>query len=228
MPVVLPIRKNSRSWAILSSGDLRKEGKFKMALWVDEAQKAWEAHATKKNLENYPTPMSYVNYNNKLLSQRIDHRFYVVYTAGGTNIASVIIDTHALPSFQVRKAKISPSGFVPDVTTFYFSTNDEREALYLNAILNSAILDEKIKPHQTKGKFGPRHIHRRPFEFNIPTFDPHDKIHMRIVLLSVKATKESLVLKPMSRKKTKTALDSIDSIDKYVKLLMFTNPTEVS
>ena len=221
LPIVLPIRKNNRSWEILSSRELRKEGKFKMASWVDGAQKAWEVHATKKNLQNYPTPISYVNYNNKLIDQRIDHRFYVVYTAGGTNIASVIVDTHILPDFQVRKVKILPSGFVPDVKTFYFSTNDEQEALYLNTILNSTILDERIKPHQTRGKFGPRDIHRRPFEFYIPKFDQHNKIHMRLAFLGTVATKESLALRPMSRMKTKTALDSIKTIDILVKELMF-------
>jgi hypothetical protein len=224
---VLPIRKNNRSWEILSSKDLRKEGKFKTALWLDEAQKAWSKHGTKKNLESYPNAISYVNYNNKLLDQRLDHKYYVVYTAGGTNIASVVINTHELPDFQVRKSKISPHGFVPDVTTFYFSTHSEQEALYLNTILNSTILDEKIKPHQTRGKWGPRHIHRRPFEFNIPRFDPHNPIHLQLARLGLRATDESLALRPMSRMKTKTALDSMEKIDKLVKELVFTKPVGV-
>jgi hypothetical protein len=191
-----------------------------MADWVEKAQNAWKTNATEKNLNNYPNAIDYVNYNNKLLDQRLDHRYYVVYTAGGTHIASVIVDCHQLSDFHVGKAKISPIGFVPDVTTFYYSTNDLMEAHYLTAVLNSTILDEMIKPHQTKGKFGPRHIHRRPFEFYIPEFNDGKKLHRLISFRGIKAVQEAAVLQKASRQGTKMQLGSIDVIDKLVAKLL--------
>jgi hypothetical protein len=70
-------------------------------------------------------------------------------------ITAVVVDTQKLPDFSIGSVQISPNGFVPDVTTFYLSTNSIGEAHYLSAILNSNILDEKIKRIQTRGKFGP-------------------------------------------------------------------------
>ena len=216
LPVVLPIRRGELSWKILSSVDLRKDGKFSMAEWLDSAQNAWETNATEKNLKRFPDAMAYVNYNNKLVNQRLDRRYHVVYTASGTHIAAVVVDTHSLPDFCIGSARISPKGFVPDVKTFHFSTSNSEEAHYLTAILNSNVLDEKIKPHQTRGKFGPRDIHRRPFEFSIPKFNQNDNLHKEIAALGAKSAKEAAALSKMSRLKTKLAIQSMEKIDKLV------------
>ena len=220
LSIVLPLKKGKRSWKMMTSYDLRRDGKFKMAEWLDNAQHAWEANATDKNLKGYPNAMDYVNYNNKLIRQRLDHRYYVVYTAGGTHIAAVVVDTHKLPDFCIGKTRISPTGFVPDVTTFYFSTNEPTEAHYLASILNSNVLNEKIKPHQTRGKFGPRHIHRRPFEFFIPEFNRNIKLHKKIAAYGEKAVKEAVDLPKKTRLKTKAAIPSIKEIDKLVQKLL--------
>jgi hypothetical protein len=219
-PVVLPLSRNERSWKILTAKDLREDGKFKMADWLEKAEATWRANATQKNLNSYPNPMDYVNYNNKLLDQRLDHRYYVVYTAGGTHIASVVVDSRKLPIFLAGNVKIPSTGFIPDVTTFYYSTNREEEAHYLNAILNSNILDDMIKPHQTRGKFGPRHIHRRPFEFFIPEFDNTQKLHKLIAINGRNAENEAISLPKMSRHKTKKNLRVMKDInDLTAKLL---------
>jgi len=220
LPIVLPIAKRQTSWRMMTSEDLRRDGKFKMAEWLDNAQRVWETNATEKNLRSYPNAMAYVNYNNKLMRQRLDHRYYVVYTAGGTHIAAVVVDTNKLPDFRVGKVRISPTGFVPDVKTFHFSTNDSKEAHYLVAILNSSVLDEKIKPHQTRGKFGPRDIHRRPFEFFIPEFNRNSKLHKKIAAYGKKAVKEAVDLPKKTRLKTKAAIPSMKKIDKLVQKLM--------
>jgi len=220
----LPITKGQKSWKILTSTELRKDEAFKMADWLDNAQMAWEKNATEKNLKSYPKVMDYVNYNNKLMKQRVDHRFYVVYTAGGTNIAAAVVDTSYLPPFRIGKVDISPNGFVPDVKTFYFSTNDFYEACYLAAILNSNVLDAKIKPYQTRGKFGPRDIHRRPFEFFIPNFDPKNLLHKMIAELGKGATKEVSSLQRMSRLKVKIAIPSMKAIDRLLLELLKMKP----
>jgi len=70
LPIILPIRSTKRSWIIMTSKDLRSEGEFKLAEWVDCAQRAWQANATKTSIKNFPKAMDYVNYRNKLVLQK--------------------------------------------------------------------------------------------------------------------------------------------------------------
>jgi len=220
LPVVLPVKKDAMKLTALTSEDLKKQGKLKMANWLDEAQKAWKGNATKTSLKNFPNAMQYVNYHNKLIMQKQNLRYYVIYTASGTHIAATVVDTKKIPNLQIGNATISPVGFVADYTTFWFGTNNEEEAHYLAAILNSNILDQMIKKHQPKGKFGPRHITRLPFEFNVPIFDPEDQFHRQIAAMGLKATKEAANLPKMSRLKIKAVIPSMKKIDKLVSELL--------
>jgi len=216
LPIVLPIKKVNYKLAILSSMDLRKDGKLKMANWLDEAESAWKKNATETSIKNFPRPMDRVNYHELLSLQKQKLRYYVIYTASGTHIAAAIVDTKKTPDLQIGTAKISPAGFVADYTTFWLGTNHPGEACYLAAILNSDTLDRKIKKHQPKGKFGPRHICRLPFEFDIPQFDSRNKLHRQIAALGMTATKEATTLPKMSRLKMKAAIPSMKEIDKLV------------
>jgi hypothetical protein len=216
LPVVLPLEKNERKLRILTSEELRKTGKLKMANWLDDAQKAWTANATNTSLKNFPNVMDYVNYHNKLLLQRQDLRYYLLYTASGTNIAAAVIDRKKIPSLKIGSAKITPTGFIADYKTFWFGTNNFDEANYLAAILNSNAMNQKIKPYQTRGKFGPRDICRLPFEFNVPQFDPRNELHRQIAALGIKATKEAVSLPKMSRSKIKAAIPAMKEIDRLV------------
>jgi type I restriction-modification system DNA methylase subunit len=220
LPVALPIKKGRREITILSSKDLRRSGKLKMANWLDEAQKAWVKNATKTSLKNFPNAMDYVNYHGKLILQRQNLNYYVVYTASGTHIAATVVNIERLPNLKIGKANIHPSGFIADYTTFWYGTNDIREAYYLAAILNSNVLDQKIKKHQPKGKFGPRHICRLPFEFNIPQFDPNRKFHKKIAMLGLRATIQASKMPKTSRLKMKAVIPAMKTIDALVLQLL--------
>ena len=45
-------------------------------------------------------------------------------------------------------------GFIAEHVTYWFETEDPDEAHYLCAVLNAPLVDEAIKPYQTKGAFG--------------------------------------------------------------------------
>lgn len=76
-------------------------------------------------------------------------------------------------------------GFIVDADTYYYQTKDDRESHYLCAFLNAPSVDEKIKPHQTRGQWGARHIHRRPFEVvPIPRFDLTNENHIKLADMS--------------------------------------------
>lgn len=216
LPVVLPLKKETLKLRILTSEGLREEGSLKMADWLDEAQKAWDNNATKTNLKNFPSVMSYVNYHNKLELQKQTLRYFVIQTSSGTNIAAAVIDMQKIPKLTVGKAQIEPAGFVADYKTFWFGTNNAEEAYYLAAILNSNVINSLIKEHQSKGKFGPRDICRLPFEQNIPLFDSKQDLHKELAVLGNQASKEAATLAKTSRTKIKAAISSMNEIDKRV------------
>ncbi len=225
--VVLPIEKGSYKYKILTPEELRGKGKLKMANWVETANKYWSSLATKTSIANFPTPMDYMNYHNKLELQRTNLRYYVVYTASGTHIAAAVVDTKNLPPFQVDGAKIRPNGFVADYKTFWFGTNNANEASYLVAILNSNVMDEMIKPHQSEGAFGARDICRLPFEFNIPEYDPNNGIHTALAVLGAEAAKEADRLPRASRMKIKAKIPQMQMIDELTKKLLMQNRSDV-
>jgi hypothetical protein len=220
MPIVLPIKRDDHRLAILSSKDLRKDGKLKTANWLDEAESRWKDNATKTSLKNFPKPMDRVNYHNGLILQKRNIRYYVIYTGSGTNLAAAVVDTQNVPDVQIGNARIPARGFVADYKTYWFGTNNLEEAFYLTAILNSNTMDQMIKPYQSRGKFGPRDICRLPFELNLPKYNSENRLHRRIVALGVKARKEATSLPKMSRLKMKAAIPSMKEIDKLVSELL--------
>ncbi|MEM2868491.1 MAG: hypothetical protein QXR84_08450, partial [Candidatus Bathyarchaeia archaeon] len=183
-PIILPVKPAQTSYELLDTIALRNIGATYISQWVEKAQKLWQERGTKKALTNYPNVVSWLNYMNKLSNQNPSKRYIVLYNGSGTNIASCVIDKHALPEFRVAKAKIAPKGFIVDYMSFFFETDKEAEAHYLCAILNSNVINNLIKPLQPRGLLGERHIQRRPFNFPIPRFNENDPLHRRLVELS--------------------------------------------
>ena len=105
-------------------------------------------------MKNFPKVINRVNYHNGLLLQK-QKRFYVIYFSSGSHIASAVIDTENVKPMKIGEAEIKINGFIADYKTYWFATNDKQEAYYLTAILNSNVLDKKIKPHQSRENWGP-------------------------------------------------------------------------
>ncbi|MGA2913119.1 MAG: N-6 DNA methylase [Methanoregula sp.] len=225
LPIVLPLELSRGKIRILSSGNLRSSGTFNMADWLDKAQNAWESKATKGNLQNFKNLMNYVNYHNKLIQQKQNLQYYLIYTTSGTNLASAVVDLKKIPHFRIDGIDVKSNGFIADYTTYWYGSKSEAEAYYLCSILNSNVLNKKIKPHQTRGQWGPRHICRLPFEFNIPAFNPENETHIQLGILGKKATKEAMKLQVKSRDKIKQSISHIKQIDLLVDEL-FKNSNE--
>ena len=220
LPIVLPIEMSDQRIVMLSAKELRKNGKLKMANWVDETEKSWKKTATKTSLKNFPTPMDRVNYHNGLVLQKQSFRYCVIYTGSGTNIAAAVVDRNKIPTVKVDGAKMAPAGFIADYKTYWFGTNSHEEANFLTAILNSNVINQRIKPFQSRGKFGPRDICRLPFEFGIPTFEKDNKLHKQVATIGEEAAKEATNLPKMSRSKIKEAISLMKEIDELVKKLL--------
>jgi hypothetical protein len=226
-PVVLPIEPSVNGYALLNAGKLREKGSIFISNWLDNVQKIWEGRRTDKAKERFPSILDRLDYNNLLSSQNPSKRYVLLYNSSGTNISSCVVDRQSLLPFKVNNFVIEPRGFIAEAKTMFYETNNEMEAHYLCAVLNSDIIDKLIKPIQTKGLYGERDIIRRPFMFPIPKFDPNNPIHVRLAELSkichekaskVKLTKKSVAGK---RKEIREALKSeITEINELVSKLL--------
>jgi hypothetical protein len=109
---------------------------------------------------------------------------------------------------------------VIESTLYHYDTDNAEEAYYLVAILNSSVLDELIKPMQSKGEFGERDIHKKPLEFPIPRYDPNNEIHKKLVELSKRASEVTQRILPQ--------LLSVRGYDKRLKERGALMPQEVA
>ncbi len=70
---------------------------------------------------------------------------------------------------------------------YWASFEDEREALYLTAILNSETTRERVAQYQARGQWGARHFDKVMFNLPIPRFDPKQRLHLALVKTAERA-----------------------------------------
>ena len=192
-PVILPIKEQSNEYRLLNTNELQR---FRgIEKWLKEAQEIWRERRTKKSEKRFPSLLDRLNYNNLLTAQNPSKRYVVLYNATGTNLVSCVIDKLLLPCFKVDGDEIRPKGFIVDVKTWFFETENEMEAYYLSAIFNSEIINEIIKPLQPRGLFGARAIHRRPLLFAMPKFDRSDELHLKLADIGISCHEKVKVMK---------------------------------
>ncbi len=177
---VLPIRPRGKGYELLTRERAASEGYKHLARWLDEAERIWvRARGAKKEEEDL---YSWLDYQRKLTRQSSRAKYRVVYLRSATYLAGCVVRNE--PIFVKHKTgTVTLNGIVVDATLYRYDTDCEYEAHYLAAILNSSILDGLIKPLQSKGQFGPRDIHKKPLEFPIPKYNPHNDIHRRLAEL---------------------------------------------
>ena len=179
-PVILPMKEHLNGYRLLNSNELQRAGFTGAEEWFEKAEEIWHERRTEKSKKRFPSLLDRLNYNNLLTIQDPSRRYVVLYNATGTNLVSCVIDKPSLPYFIANGKEVKPKGFIVDVKTWFFETENEMEAYYLSAIFNSEIINELIKPLQPRGLFGARAIHRRPLLFAIPKFDGNDDMHLKL------------------------------------------------
>ena len=180
--VVLPLEVEPDGKVRLITDEVAiKLGKTGLANWLWKAETFWEQLG--RHTERVRTIYKRLDFQQNLRRQRLAGIYKVLYNTSGTYLCSCVVDASNLNYWANRN--IRPKGFVAESKTYWFETKNAKEAHYLCAILNAPFVDKVIKPFQTKGSFGARDIHRRPFEvLPIPSFDPADERHKRLAELS--------------------------------------------
>jgi hypothetical protein len=128
--------------------------------WMKKAEQVWDSNkrSTMKFVE-------LLDYFAQLSSQFPLAPMRVVYAASGTNPAACAL----------RK-----SAAVIEHKLYWTATHDEREVLFLTALLNSEATRSRIESFQSKGQWGTRDFDKVMFNLPIPRFDPTDPLHIAI------------------------------------------------
>lgn len=189
-PVVLPAKWMPKGMRIITKKFVQAGGAVHFADWYEEAQRIWVERRTEKSKNAFPNVEDRLDYQKLLSDQDPSKRFVVIYNARGADSMTCIVDRKSIPGFEVDHSVIKPNGFVADYTTYIYKTNDEDEAHYLCAFLNSNIVHKGVKSFQPRGKYGKRDIGRRPFQLSIPEFSRKESSHIKLAKLSRKCNEK--------------------------------------
>jgi hypothetical protein len=149
--------------------------------YLEKAEKEWKKHST--GTASKMSTYEWMNYQGKLTRQNVNAKFKVLYAGSATYMTSCVIEQQKKCHFTINNTTFDSNSFIADVATYYYDTDSEDEAYYLTSVFNSKILDDLIKPEQSKGDFGPRNIHKLPLTFPIPQFDPKNIKHEKLAKL---------------------------------------------
>jgi hypothetical protein len=128
-------------------------------------------------------------------------RHKVVWKRMANDIVAAVISQHRTP-FGYKT-------IIPTDTTSIFAAENETEAHYLCAIINSTPVREFIKSYSSAGRgFGAPSVMNH---VGIPKFDPKNKLHQKLAQLS----------KDLHDLKSKNKLDEVPPLEREVDLLVY-------
>jgi len=177
--VVLPViideeSEGKRKIKLYSSSELMEEGYLYASRWFKRAEEFWDLHRTEKSRKMAYTDR--LNYQKGLSAQNLEAPYLVIYNGTGADANAVVID----------RRNINLNYFV-DHKSYYFETENQNEAYYLTALLNSVEMNIAIKDFQSRGLFGARDIHRKILDIYYPRYDENNETHKQLSELSKSA-----------------------------------------
>lgn len=226
--VVLPLHKNKNRYEILHKEDVKLSDPS-LHRWLSKAESEWDRLRGEK--AERVSAIEWLNYRNKITNQTPSKRFKVLYLTSGTHLASCLVNLETELKTSIDDTEIQMNGYVADTKTYYYETENKKEAQYLVAVLNSEIVDDLIKGMQSRGLWGPRDIHKKVLELPIPKFNPKNPIHRELSEIAKRCkTKADKILPLLAekynsigliRKKIKNELkDETDRLSELVLILL--------
>lgn len=176
-PVVLPVMEEEGEFRLLHPDQARRKGYLKLAVWLERSQKTWDE--LRKEKAKRGDVFGWLNYRNKLTEQNPKGKYVVLYPKSATFLCAAVIRSRAV-AHAVGTQEVTLQRLIADHVTYYFETNDRKEAQFLAGVLNSPTIDELVKPMQARGLWGPRDIHKKVWELPIPEFDENNRKHGRL------------------------------------------------
>ena len=170
LKALLPLKRGETGLPIVGEKvkriDLKKLGSRMRERWRT-VNDMWETNKARANRLNL---LGRLDYHGGLSMQlewqgnQLGGAVRVAYTTAGVPTAALLSNTESLV----------------DTKLYWLPCNDEREANYLLAIINSQALYEAVAPLMSKGQFGARDLHKHLWKLPIPGFDESDALHREI------------------------------------------------
>lgn len=135
----------------------------------NSAEAAWAQHKKSSDLSTF---LERLDFHRQLSAQLPAPTHRVVYTKAGSRLTA---------------ARIADPHTVIDHKLYWAACSSISEARYLQAILNSDTVLERVQPLQAIGLFGPRDFDKNVFSVAIPTYSPDDPDHQRLAQLGEQA-----------------------------------------
>jgi SAM-dependent methyltransferase len=151
---------------LLDTADERLASYQGMADWWKRAEAFWTANRT-----GALSLREQLDYRRKLTDQFPMPQYRLVYAASGMYLAAAVVCDAA----------------VIEHSLYWGAAGSLEEALYLEAILNSDALTQRIRPLQACGEHNPRHYDKYVWQVPIPLYDPAQVRHASLVKLAASA-----------------------------------------
>ncbi len=174
-PAVLPITPSNSGYRIIQRLEAQARGKAHLARYMEEVEEGWRRSKSSQRMTIYDR----LDYDRGLSKQNPKLKYKIVYLTSGTNLAATVVVDEPY-EVEAKGGRVRVNGVTIHTALYLYQTNNEDEAHYLTAVLNSSILNELVKPMQARGAYGPRVFHKKPLEFPIPKYDPSNQVHRRL------------------------------------------------
>jgi SAM-dependent methyltransferase len=218
-PVVLPLEEAHGAYYTMTTNELRQKGYRDFAKWMEEAESIWaEKRGAKAERQSV---LQRIDYQKGLTAQSPQHRHLVLYNAAGTNVSATYCDRQALSLPLLVEHKL-----------YWAAFSNAAEAQFVAAVLNSASVNDVIKPFQSTGLLGERDIEKKLLDVPIPLFDSENVSHRKLSELGSEAHRQAAVViqdqnfpsgSSLARQRAyvRTALaDTLTEIDGLVRTLL--------
>lgn len=193
---ILPIEPTPKNnYRIITSTEAATSGYVNLKEWLKKAEDIWKENKTETQKKHDTSLYSWLNYQQKLTKQHPNTRYKIMYNASGTYLTSFVAINQPY-QYQTNGNSITIQGIIADAKTYYYDTNNEDEAYYLSAFLNSPFMNKLIKPMQSNGLWGPRDIHKKVLEFPMPRYKISDNLHIRLVEIGKECHNQVDEIKP--------------------------------
>jgi hypothetical protein len=177
--VVLPILWKPEGYAMLTASDARKQGYLGLAEWLEQCEGIWKEKQGEKagKMTIYQRLDRYHG-----LTQQRRRKYTVVYPdVNRVMFASVLVGNDTLPATEEEGQQ--PNRFIAENAMYYADTEDKGEAFFLASWLNSPIIDQMLQSFRRKEQAGHPHVHKKVWEFPIPSYDPSSAKHRSMASL---------------------------------------------
>jgi len=178
---VLPVEPANGVYRILDSEEAKRRGYSGLKEWLIRAEKVWKEKRKEKAIKM--NIYQRLDYSRGLTNQSSKKKYKILYNTSGTYLVACLMKNEPT-KVKINSSFLEIQGVVGESTTYWFDTNNREEGLFITAMLNAPIIDALIKPMQSRGLWGERHIHKKVLELPLPKFNPKNKTHMKLVDLS--------------------------------------------